>query len=297
MTSSNRSLLPAREPPHSQEHIVAVAPALEQLASLRALEEKNRAAEGKLSLSMRVRLGGIMGGGGLFVAGAAASLPVLQTGGFVVAAAAFLGGLLLSRQGRQLDLDDRKLHAARYVIDALREDLSPDRPVRLDLDFEGYDRTAPLAGEEVLQYGPDKVFLKRWLGLGLTLLDGTRVEVEATTRARRRSRRKSRYTKLTDSVRDDVVVTLRPASGASFDPSAAEATRARFQGRERLSLRGATLSDDRAELRFRLGPGRWRRLRYGWHPDQDIGSLLDGHKLLELVLASYAIARGDRFEA
>lgn len=293
MTSTQIELVPAREPPHSAERLERRASAGELLVALEELERKNRSGERKLKLSMRVKIGGVFGGGGLFLLGAALALPVVQFGGFLVAVGAFFSSLLLSRQGRGLDLEDRKLDAARHVLTALGSELTPGAPVHLALDFEGYDRTAPLAGEQALSSGGDKLFEKRWLSLGFTLLDGTRVDVEATTRARRRSRRKTKYTKLKDRVSDDVVLTLRPPKGASVDGTAGEASVERWRKRVDAEVLDVRLSSEKARLRFRLGPGHRTRLRYGWHADKDLASLVDGRKLLDLILVSYAIARGD----
>lgn len=194
-----------------------------------------------------------------------------------------LGFWLWRRKLASGDLEDRRLHAARFVLETLAPELKP-RPLAVRVDFGGYHKAPPRLDASRGSGGPS--YERKWLSLQLPLLDGSAVSVEASTRLKRKERRKRKYTKVKERLVDELDIELRRPRGAPVTVSVDE-LRQRFSGQHALLLTGCRVTERGASLSFRTPTALRQRLRPGWS-GKNLEALLDGRKVLAAIIASHA---------
>ena len=185
------------------------------------------------------------------------------------------------------DVDDRKLDAPAYVLRWLAGDIKPGSPVALSLDFGSYEKT-PVLDKAGGIFSPQKSWVHHkvgWLKLRFVLLDGTRVQVTASTVAKRKTRAKRKYTKIKDRVVDELRIVLTAPRGQTLDTNAAAELYPKFSRRGR-TLRRCQIKPRAALFDFRLGPARRVCVRGNWHAT-GLESLVSGPTLLHMLITTY----------
>lgn len=182
------------------------------------------------------------------------------------------------------DLENRRLHAARYVLEVLEPELA-DVPFKLRLDFKGVHKTA--ARTDVRSGSTALRYKLTWLRMDLPLLDGSVIEVAARTRLHRKVRPRRRYTKIKERLSDELVIALRPRPGLILDGST-QALRARLEGHPTLRLAACSLdASGRVVFTFHTPTAGRMQDRSGWK-SENLEALLDGRKVLEAIIACHA---------
>jgi hypothetical protein len=262
---------------HSKIQYDATVPVAEHVAALAALHHADKKSERLKSMFTTIGcLGFLAGCGTLFFKGLlfeddATGLVV----GFGVLAGtiglAIVGNLLFGKN----DVDDRKLALPSDLLDTLRPELKPARPVHIAIDFRAYDRAA---GK---RQGSGAFEHPRWLQVELPLLDGTRARLEVSTRVKRKEREKRKYTKVKDKIVDEIRVELR--APRELSPPADVQTRFNVPG---MRIKDARVSGRAARFVFECGPAITLSLRASWWW-KDIESLVDSQKLLGALVFAY----------
>lgn len=202
----------------------------------------------------------------------------------VVFLALGLGALLWRTRVGQQDLEDRKLHAARFVLETLAPELSADSDVDVHLDFRGYEMRIPSVEQALANRGARLYTEPDWLKLSFRLSGGMTVSVAASTNVRRVQRRVRNDTTIEDHIVDELAIELRPPGGETFAPVPEAPLRARLAGTHGLSLERAAVQPSAASFVFRTPEAgrvsednRWR--------GENLAALLDGHAVLEAIRA------------
>lgn len=280
------------EPPHAPvviEETLAPEAFADRVQRLREADEAAEASKKRWGTNAGIAFGVAIV---CFVAGGPIEVPYAIYGvpAGILTAVMFL--IVRSRLGRA-DVDDRKVHVLTRLVDALRPELHRKRPVSLWADFNGYDKAKPLTDTTSWSNSTGvKTFEREWLRLSMTLLDGTRVDLRVKTKVKRKQKSKRKYTKMKDTVVEEVGLQLTPPKGQSLDPGAVERARATVASGP-LTLVGMSVKPRQASLRFRCPAAARVHGRMGWD-GRNLRYLLDGHKALHAVLVSYramAIAR------
>lgn len=166
------------------------------------------------------------------------------------------------------DIEDRKLEAARWILDTLKPELKASRPVKLDIDFRGYDNYAAEAN---------------WLALKMTLDNGVGLAVTVSTHFKRKERSKRKYTKIKDKIHERIAVTFTPPKGQQFGASGGQPVQRRFGA---LNLRSAKRSAKAATFVFATNPVLRVKGRGGWSAVSS-GDLVDGKKSVVAVITGF----------
>lgn len=182
------------------------------------------------------------------------------------------------------DVDDRKLDVPRHLLETLRSEILDKRLVKLWMDFGSYENAKKLE-DTTKWYNKTGTlrFVRPWLRMTFTLLDGTEVALHARTSCKRKQKQKRKYTKMKDTVIDEVSVFVKPPKDKSLDPAAADRARAALSGGAGVVPRGVKVKPRVLLATFRCGPGLRIRGRGGWS-SQSLEALLDGRQALMLVL-------------
>ncbi len=273
-------------PPHANLQFSKNGPAALVLDACEKMHEADKRAErNKKRWGTIAIVSGIGAMVGLFVGAGAESPLVLGLAGlsFVLT----IVSLILRSVLGSSDVDDRKLDVVRGLVKHLRPELKARRPLRVRLDFRGYDRTRPL-GNTTKWYRAtgSKVFKRQWLTMNFVLLDGTTVHLEASSTCKRKQKAKRKYVKLKDKVVDELVIKYRPAKGRVLDPNKQSAVEAGVPKSQALSLVSCKIRPRVAQFVLRTRPGMRTRLRSGW-VQNNLKALLDGRKVLGGVIGSY----------
>ncbi|MBI4953095.1 MAG: hypothetical protein HY908_13760 [Myxococcales bacterium] len=170
---------------------------------------------------------------------------------------------------RHHDIEDRKLETAATLLRALGTELDVGRPIELDLDFRIYSKTQPTDA---------------WMAVRLMLENGVGLELRVTTRFKRKSRSKRKYTKIKDRLQELVTITYTPPKGKAFGADAA--ARLRPVGTPTLWPRAARLAPRAATFVYATAPMVRLRARGGWQNGM-LGGLVDGRAAVAAVIASY----------
>lgn len=184
------------------------------------------------------------------------------------------------------DVDDRRLDVARKVIRTLAPDMSRKGTVHANIDFSGYHKTKPVA-DSVSWGSGTMAFEQTWLRISFSLLDGTRVRIECSSKVKRKQKRKRKYTKIKDGIVDEATIELLAPKGKGFDPEKAPRMQKHLASM-RPPLVGVRVKPKAAELRFRTARATRLRGRAGWS-SQNLTALLDGGDVLRLVATSYRL--------
>jgi hypothetical protein len=125
-----------------------------------------------------------------------ASSPVVLMAAVVL----FVVALIASNRAQQHDLEDRKYEVPLHFLRVVAADTSPGTPLRLDVDFQRYNTPANLKRSGI--------YLHSWLALRGRLADGTRFAFEVTACVKRKEKSKRRGTRVSERIRETVVMTL-----------------------------------------------------------------------------------------
>ncbi|MCA9553047.1 MAG: hypothetical protein KC933_23625 [Myxococcales bacterium] len=288
-------LVDSPAPPHASIVVQESLPPEAMLERCVALHTADKTAEARKKRF--TTLGAIAGGATVlsFFAAGITETPALF--GLVAVFLALAIGLFIARGVfGAADIDDRRLHVVRTLVEVLKEDMKRQAPVQLWLDFGGYHRTrAEGRGTGMFRSTGQLTYQRPWLRMTFTLADGSQVAVHASTTCKRKERSKRKYTKIKDRIVDELSVFVRPPRGQSFDPSAQARARAAMPTRLPLRCTAVRVKPRQAELAFRSHPGTRLRGRGGW--TANVGGLLDGKKALEAVMASYRASAATRVRA
>lgn len=226
-------------------------------------------------------------------AGAISEVAEILIGAAVFGALAVVLFVVRSILGRA-DIDDRKLHVASRLVDALRPELHKKRPVKLWMDFAGYEKSMKDSSVSLFGGSGTKLYVKPWLRMSFVLLDGTEVALHARTTCKRKQKAKRKYTKIKDSVVDELNLFVKPPSSVALDPSATPRVHAAMGGPSPIPRpKGVKVKPRMVQMSFRWGPGRRLRGRGGWS-SSGLSQLLDGDKALGVVMMGYRAMRAAR---
>jgi hypothetical protein len=260
------------EPRDAGVHLTLEADVLDVLRRCATVHLEDKRAERNKRLLMGV---GIVMGVASFVALFVHQVLVALTG-VALTVAVFLWRSYVAEK----DVEDRKLDVVSGLLARLGSELDLTRPVKVDVDFHGYQKQAPQTAFGV----PATLFEHTWLTLTFVLADETRVAVSATQHVKRRSRRKPKYTKIKDRSQERLDVRLVAPKGKSFRP-------AQLQGRAvgRLFARRAVVQPRYAEFQYVTAETMRLRDRGGWSA-AGLEHELDGQAVFAAVVASYRLA-------
>lgn len=279
-------------PPHAPLVVEEQGSPAAMLMRCQALHAADKVAERRKKLYTGLGIGALaLTFLSMFAAGVSEVFEIffVALGAGVLAAVMFTLRVVFGRA----DVDDRKLHVVSHLVEVLRPELHKKRPVKMWVDFRGYERAKPQQDTTgFLRSSGSKVFVKRWLRMTFVLLDGTQVALQARSTCKRKQKAKRKYTKIKDTVTDELEVFVRPPSNVALDPSAT----ARVQGALRPPrgpmpvARGVKIKPRVLQASFRWGPGRRLRGRGGWS-STGLERLLDGDAALAAVVATCRATR------
>ena len=160
-------------------------------------------------LAMIVFFAGILLGGVWYTAmnWAVPTAAILAFGGIV-------GGIVVYAWYRRYDLDDRKVATLRTVVTMLRADVPSAGRVHVDVDFRDY-RKGRLVRKEGGFFSSHKsyVYAHPWLTVESPLADGSRLRLSVDDHVKRKEKSKRKWTKVRESARSRVAITLRLGKG------------------------------------------------------------------------------------
>lgn len=299
MDAEPQSLVRSNEPPHANIQVSVQLDPSGVLARCTQLHIADKRAERQKSLYGKLAVGFFLGAFILvFVGAALEQLYVLPFA--MLCFLAFVGSLIARGIAGAADIDDLKLDVAETLCRAVVPDLKKRAPVGLSIDFRGYDKGKPASDTTRFWSSTGvKTFIKPWLRMNMTLLDGTRVLIEAETHCKRKQKSKRKYTKMKDRVIDQLTLTFRPPADRALDSEQASAITKRVSvaghGSSRASGLRSNLGLDLVSCRikprvavmcFRTLPSLRVRGRGGWNGSR-LEMLLDGRKALAAFILSY----------
>lgn len=164
------------------------------------------------------------------------------------------------------DVENRRYEAVTGVLEPLLPELKASRGCRVELDLSPYEDHPGKSGVG---------FTQPWLKVQLTLRDGTTVQVTGTLNGKRKTKRKRKYTKVTDKLVERLQVSFR-CSG-TVDERVARTWVDKLCRDAPLNPVGARAAGGGLEVRFQTYPGRLVRGRGTY---RDFDALLDAEKLL-----------------
>lgn len=311
MLGRDRVIKPAVAPPHAVVTFSRTAPLAALLPAVTALDTADAAAERRASRfgcagalgvpwiasgflllviaadervltgSIADVLGMVPGLDGFDLESAAQVLKMVLLVGYLLAAVLFTILMFVMRsRTKRFDIDDRKLATVEHLFGALAEDVKPNAPVALNLDFRGYFR--PDARTASGGYA------RKWLATRLPLADGSSAELSVATQCKRKTRSKNKYTKIKDSLVEELVVELRPPRGATFAADAAARVRAHVQSPGTRLVR-CDVSPRGVRVVLRTAPAL--RLYTGSWNAQGLERLVDGPAALAAVIRAHRAMR------
>ncbi|MEZ4442652.1 MAG: hypothetical protein R3B72_26395 [Polyangiaceae bacterium] len=255
------------EPVPARAKLAVTASAPEVLAACASLSEWNRRAEQLRIPTALVALAFL----GLAVFGLVENRPPLLGVGLVGLALGIVGYVWLVGH----DVNDLQLGVVVAVIRTFAPELQAGRPVVLTADFTDVTR-APGQGS-----GSVDVRRHVWLDLTLPLADGSSAELTAERRLKRKSRAKRKYTKLKDTLVDQLTIRLTPPKGKAF-PESAKLRRPRVGG---LRVARATVTPRHAVFVLQTHPFGRLFNRLGWQGQR--GQLLTERQIIHATIQSH----------
>jgi len=188
-----------------------------------------------------------------------------------------------------LQYDAQRVLALSRALEALGPELAKDAKIDLELDLRGY-QGARAKVEARSRFGIPSVVVyeQRWLQASLRLLDGTKVDLVATTVAKRKQRVTPKWFKKKDRVKDVLRVVIRLKDHAPHEDAGARAA-ARAKSIMGLTLRAARLKPRALELVFVSGMLQ-RYMRQGTWRVQAGEGLLSAYGLLMGVVIAFTAA-------
>ncbi|MBK8011608.1 MAG: hypothetical protein IPK13_09665 [Deltaproteobacteria bacterium] len=307
MSAERQSLVRSQEPPHANIQVSLTLPPRALLARCDELRIADKRAERRKALFGKLALGSFLGVFILFLAGAVLEqFYLLPLAGLLFLG--FVGSLIARGVAGAADIDDLKLDVAETLCRVMASDLKKRAPVGLSLDFRGYDKGKPAADSTRFWSSTGvKTFVRPWLRMNMTLLDGTRVLVEAETHCKRKQRAKRKYTKMKDRVTDHLTLTFRPPADRTLDREHASLIQQRLSLTGRGGPRDAStrlpsaiglelvrcrIKPREAVMCFRTAPSLRVRARGGW-TGSNLERLLDGRKAFGALILSYRSMKAD----
>src|SRR5690606_37506457 len=113
------------------------------------------------------------------------------------------------------DLEDRKLSVVAEVARRLGPEVKAKRPIEAEIDFRAHHKLPPK--ESTSSWGNGAYAYEHpWLRLSFVLQDGTKAELTGTLHAKRKTRRKRKYTKIKERCYETLTVQLAPPAGRPF---------------------------------------------------------------------------------
>jgi hypothetical protein len=290
---SARALVDSVEPPHAAIVVQENLPPAALLARCEALHAADKLAEQRKKRFGTLALVAGIAAFLFFFAGAIIEVPAVFLGAAVWLA--LLVVLLIARSALgAADVDDRRLHVVRRLVEVLAADMKRTAPVQLWLDFGGYHRArAQGRGRGLFRSTGQLTFERPWLRMAFTLADGSQLAVHARTTCKRKEKSKRKYTKVKDGIVDELSVFVRPPRGQAFDPGAVARAQACLPSSLDLTCKALRVKPRVTELEFRSGRALRLRGRGGWS-STNLSALLDGDKALQAVLVSFRAAAATR---
>lgn len=129
---------------------------------------------------------------------------------FVPVASAVINGILWWRHAR-LNLDDRRILTPLKFLQIVQADVQPREPVRLVVSFEDYRKHGKKLAEDKPSSGVRHArYEDTWLEAEGYLADRTRFRLTVSQKISRTEKRKRKYTKTRERMRESVLLVLRP---------------------------------------------------------------------------------------
>ncbi len=119
------------------------------------------------------------------------------------------------RRYRQLNVENRRHRIPHALIRYLKTDIPPDQPVSLEIDFRNYQQGDFQTGKEgggFFNSVTQTRYEVPWLKLSGQFYDGTKFRLKITQNAKRKEKRKSKRTKITETFRDkyNLAIAVKP---------------------------------------------------------------------------------------
>lgn len=259
----------AFKPEHANVQIKISKPATEAIAEI---EELNRADKRAEATKAKIKPWlWVLGLGGFF-GGFIMLFPFLLLIPF-----AFLA-LKYSRANAH-DLDDRRLEVPLQLLRTLVGELSPKANVVLDLDFRGYTKVKKESADGA------SVYNQEWMRMGLVLSNGGAMQISARTLCKRKSKRKRKYTKHKDKLREELALEIRPPKGTPFNEAQTQRVANALKSPiAQTELRRCRVRPRAAEVTFVTGVAVHVEPGTG---TQNGEALLDAQKVLALTTLGY----------
>ncbi len=265
----NVPLVTEFKPQHADLQIKINKPATEALAEI---EELNRADNRAEATKTKIRpwlwglgLGGIFGGMILIVP--------------LVLLIPFFFLLYKYMRANARDLEDRRLEVPLKLLRSLVSELSPKANVVLDMDFRGYTKGTKETANGATMYN------QQWMRMGLVLSNGSALQISARTLCKRKSKRKRKYTKHKDKLREELALEIRPAKGTAFSEAQTQRVAQVLKAPlEQAELRRCRVRPKTAEITFVTGVAVYVQPGAGAVNGE---ALLDAEKVMALTTLGY----------
>jgi len=156
---------------------------------------------------------GIIGGG------MSGFVPLIVLGALVFVAGLVTGIVCSVRASRlaKEDCEDRRLELAGGLLDTVGQDVPAKASMNLDMSFDAYQTHGQLVSEDK-QGGfypvTARQYRDNWFQASGRLNDGNRFKLAVTQLAKRKEKRKPKYTKVSEQVYERISLTLRVSSQA-----------------------------------------------------------------------------------
>jgi hypothetical protein len=191
---------------------------------------------------------------------------------------------------RRKDLEDRKLLTGLKLAQIIGVDLKKNSSLQLAISFEDYLKHGrALRGTS--QLGK---FFDTWFQAHGRLADNTVFDISVHQKVSRKERRKRKYTKVKEAFQEIVSLQLKPV--AEDFPKLEQFPQAIRQQQQEAGRKMLPFDISRAEVRngtVRLAAVTARYMKTSGRSNQETGkeNLIDGDRLLMLLLATYAALR------
>ena len=188
------------------------------------------------------------------------------------------------------NLEDRKLLTGLKLAQIIGVDLKKNTPLQLAISFEDYQKHGKtLRGNS--QLGK---FLDTWFQAHGRLADNTVFDISVHQKVTRKERRKRKYTKVKEAIQEIVSLQLKPV--AEDFPKLDQFPQEIRNQQQEVGRKMLPFDISRAEVRngtVRLAAITARYMKTTGRSNSETGkeNLIDGDRLLMLLLATYAALR------
>lgn len=151
---------------------------------------------------------------GVVVAGMTGVAPLVALLAVVIGVGLVVGIILSVKAGRfaREDLDDRRIEVASGLLETVGEDVPPKAAVHIEMSFEPYQQHGQLVDQQTsrnIYPIVESRYKDTWFQAKGRLADGNRFRLEVTQLAKRKEKRKPKYTKANEQLTERIGLMVR----------------------------------------------------------------------------------------